>query len=119
MFLEKVDKATVDAARQKYTDLLTNPNETRLAYFHLKSLEKFVEEARKVADGQKTTDMYIPIAFLRQRLGHDSNYLEIEKGVSQLNIVLLLKQDDGYMVLEPGGETTGLCPVNCKIEDEL
>lgn len=108
------NEAELREAHKKYCDSLTHPNETRYGYFDLDYLEAFVKDARKIAVANGTGSLDVGLILLRGGLLHgDSGYEKVENDVPQINVALFVRDGADVYILEPGGESTGLCPKNC------
>jgi|GEM_PF-5716639 len=110
----KVDLARLEETQKLYAETLPHPNETLSAYFHLDHLEAFVKDARRIADAKGQSSVNVGLLLLRGGLQKDDTAYEIvQHDQLQINIALVIKDDKETFVLEPGGESSGLCPKNC------
>lgn len=110
----KVDPARLELTQKNYSSNLPDPAETISAFFHLDYLEAFVKDARRIADARGDSSINIGLLLLRGGLQKDdTQYQQLKNGSLQLNAALIVKDVDEVFVLEPGGESTGLCPKNC------
>lgn len=111
---KKKDESNLREAHKKYCDSLAHPNETRSAYFDLDYLEAFVKDARKIAEAKGGGSLDVGLLLLRGGLlNGDAAYEKVENGALQINVALFVKDGADVYILEPGGESTGLCPKNC------
>ena len=111
---KKKNEADLREAHKKYCDSLTHPNETRYYYFDLDYLEAFVKDARKIAEAKGAASLDVGLLLLRGGLLHDDTWYEkVENDAPQINVALIVKDGADVYILEPGGESTGLCPKNC------
>lgn len=120
MYLGKVKWEKIQELRKTYLDGLPE-GETRSAHINVKMLRQFLEEVEKhISSGNQYNKINendledVGIVFYRGGLQKGNDWYEVlEDGRLQMNLAIVAKIGDEAIVLEPGGESTGLCPKNC------
>jgi hypothetical protein len=113
MYLGKVKWDLVQAAREKYLTGLPE-GETRSAHINLGELKAFLNEVSVYAEAEHIYPEDVDIVFVRGGIAKPDDWYEKVEGVNlQLNLAFVVKTGEDAFVLEPGGESTGLCPKHC------
>lgn len=113
MYIGKVKWEVIQQARKTYLEALPE-GETRSAHLDWSMLKKFVAALEDyIASGNQQMED-VGIVFYRGGLQKPEDwYTTLGDGRLQMNLALVAKIGDEALVLEPGGESTGLCPKNC------
>ncbi len=113
MYIGRVEWDKIQVLRESYLNGLPD-GETRSAHLDMNSLRGFLKHVIKYARSSKNPINDVDIVFLRGGITKpDDWYSELEDGKLQMNLALVVKVGNEAFVLEPGGESTGLCPKNC------
>lgn len=114
MYLGKLKWEKIQGARETYLNGLPE-GETRSANLNLSMLKEFLQAVEEYNNSGNQYIEDIDVVFLRRGLDKpDDWYEQLGNGELQMNLALVAKiGDEEALVLEPGGESTGLCPKNC------